>query len=133
MTRSRRRHRDTGSATVLVLAAGVVLAVAVAVVVMVAGSSLARHRAADVADLAALAAAQRLLHPAPDACVAARRTAAVNGGRVRSCQVEGATVLVTVTTPAPRWATWLGPAVGRARAGLVSDISEQPGSIDPSS
>ena len=125
-----RRREDGGAATVLVLAAAVVLAFAAAVGVMVGGAVLARHRADTVADVTALAAARRLLLPASEACLAARRTAEANAGRLRSCEVRGPTVVVSVTTAPPVWLAWLGGASGRARAGLVSDISDQAGPID---
>ena len=124
------RRGDTGSATVLALAAASVLALAAAVGVMVGGAVLARHQASAVADVTALAAAHHLLQPGREACAAARRTAEANGSRLRSCEVRGATVAVSVSTPAPPWLAWLGSTSGRARAGLVSDISEQAGPID---
>jgi secretion/DNA translocation related TadE-like protein len=128
-----RRYADTGAATVLALTSAVVLAVAAAVGVMVGGAVLVRQRAGAVADVTALAAARQLLQPASVPCAAARRTAAANGARLRACVVDGATVLVTVSVPAPGWLAWLGAAPGQARAGLVSDISHQAGPIDAAS
>jgi secretion/DNA translocation related TadE-like protein len=128
-----RRRGDTGAATLLALSVAVVLAVGAAVGVMAGGAVLARHRASGVADVTALAAAHRLLLPAAEVCAAARRTAEANGSRLRTCAGEGAAVVVQVATPTPPWLAWLGSAAGRARAGLVSDISDQAGPTGPPS
>jgi secretion/DNA translocation related TadE-like protein len=122
--------RAAGSATVLVLAAVLLLGVTTAVGMLVAAGTVARHRAAAAADLAALAAAAHPFEPPGPVCAVAVRVARANGTRLTRCTVAGAAVEVVVQRAAPAWVGWLGPAVGRARAEAFPDIAEQPGSTD---
>lgn len=109
---------DRGSATVWVLACGLaILLLAVAAAGWVA-ALLARHRAETAADLAALAAADRIGFAADGeaVCEAARPIARSNGGSVLDChatlQPDGrsGTVVVRVATAADL------PVVGRVTA-----------------
>jgi secretion/DNA translocation related TadE-like protein len=85
---------------------------------------MARHRAASVADLAALAAARSAELGAAQPCSAAVEVAAAGGARLESCRqlADGSTgVVVAVEGPVVGgpWG-WLhtGPARARARAGV---------------
>lgn len=122
---SRRPAGDDGMATALVLGLSAVLGVVVLVVGLLGAVVVARHRAASAADLAALAAASRLLDGAGAACAAARDTAAPAGADVASCRLDGDTVVVTATVPAPAALRALGLAGdlllrSTARAGPVA-------------
>ena len=84
----------------------------------------ARHRAGAAADLAALAAAERVAQGVGSACGVARRVAAEHGARLVRCQVEGSVVDLTVRLVASgstRWVAVVGVSsvtpVARARAG----------------
>ncbi|GAA4388810.1 hypothetical protein GCM10023147_14770 [Tsukamurella soli] len=82
----------------------------------VAAAVAARHRAQAAADLAALAAAARVVD-ADAACVAATRIASANGGRLRDCGTEGLEVVVRVEVDA-RFALFASStAAAAARAG----------------
>jgi secretion/DNA translocation related TadE-like protein len=110
------RPTERGSATVLVLAfAAVLLLVGCALGVVVA--VVHAHRIAQSgADLAALSAA-RALSLGGDPCVEAARIAAADGVRMTGCQVDGATVTVTVTAAGPHWLGQTADLSARARAG----------------
>jgi len=76
----------------------------------------ASHRARAAADLAALAAADALVHGGgADPCAVAGGVAADNHASLMECAVAGDTVTVAVVT-APSW-PGLGAARARARAG----------------
>jgi secretion/DNA translocation related TadE-like protein len=116
-TGGRRVTGDDGSATVLVLALVLVLATLTGLLLSLGAVAVARHRAASVADLAALAAAERALAGTTVACAVARRTAAAAGGWLTRCDVTGEVAeVVAAVRPAGRLAG-LGPATARARAG----------------
>jgi secretion/DNA translocation related TadE-like protein len=102
---------------VLVLALAAVLAVVGAVAAAVGAVAVARHRAASVADLAALAAADRALAGQGVGCAAARRAADASAAVLVSCRVTGeiADVVVTVR-PAGALGSW-GMARSHSRAG----------------
>lgn len=88
---------EAGSGGVLVLAVAALL-VAVAVAMVLVGSAVtARHRAASIADLAALAGAAHALAGPATACSAALSVAAGDQGRLERCHVEDQDVVVTVT------------------------------------
>lgn len=106
---------DSGVAGVLVLGLAAVVVALSALLVSLAAVAVARHRAAGVADLAALAAAQEGL--SGDACGAAARTAAAGSATLLRCDVEGLEVLVVVEVRPPGPLAELGAARGRARAG----------------
>lgn len=96
--------------------ASVLVLVGVAVAALGA-VAVARQRAASVADLAALAAAARVLDGQAVACARAARVAERGGGRLTGCVVAGDQVLVTAQVRPPGPLGDLGPATARARAG----------------
>ena len=106
-----------GSATVLVLALAGLLAVVGGLGATVGAVAVARHRAAAVADLAALAAADRALAGEVTACAAARRAAAAGSAVLDSCRLTGQVADVAVTVrPAGALGSW-GVARSHSRAG----------------
>jgi secretion/DNA translocation related TadE-like protein len=116
---------DAGSATAWVLVATAVLLLSTVTVLAFVSVVVTRHRAAAVADLAALSAVPNALSGA-GGCATARRVAAASGGALDACAVtsEG-NVEVAVSIPAPSWLsqltrTQMGPARARARAGPTS-------------
>ncbi|MCV7422330.1 flp pilus-assembly TadE/G-like family protein [Mycobacterium yunnanensis] len=86
---------------------------------LVGSAVIARHRAQAAADLAALAAAGRLVSGPQVACASAQSLAAVMSATVAACAVEELDVVVT-TEVAVRLGRW-GVHVARAsaRAGPV--------------
>ena len=108
---------DRGSASVLVLGLLVVLSVVAGVLVAAGVLVVTRHRAGAAADLAALAAAARVLDGAGPACAAADRVARATGAGVRSCVLEEGGAVVTVELLPPGALGALGHAVAVARAG----------------
>jgi helicase/secretion neighborhood TadE-like protein len=115
---SRPWRGDRGSASVWVLAVGLAV-IAVAQALVVIGSvTVARHRAQAAADLAALAAALKVLDGESAACARAAEMSARNGASLVACHLDGFDVVVTVevvATGAPLW----GAARRSARAGPV--------------
>ena len=111
------RRGDRGAGAVLVLAVAAVLVLVASTGAALAAVAVARQRAAAVADLASLAAAQHALQGQAVACGWAARTAAADGGRLRSCVLRGdvAEVVAEVRPSGPLGR--LGSAVSRARAG----------------
>jgi len=109
---------EDGAGTVLVLAV-VLSALLLASAVAVLGTAVvARHRAAGVADLAALAAADVLLgRTAGDPCAAAASVAAAGGAALARCAPAGEEVVVEVRVDVGGVLAGLGPARGAARAG----------------
>lgn len=98
------------------------VAIGVIAVTLIAGASLlqvtstleARHRASAGAEVAALAAADGLIGYAEgDPCELAATVANRAKAVLTVCEVEGLQVDVELSV-----ATLLGPAVGRARAGI---------------
>jgi len=111
------RAGERGSATVLVLALSTVVALLGMVLATLGAVGVARHRAASVADLAALAAASRALDGPGPACEAAQQVATSAGGILTGCRLVGAVADVTAEVrPAGRVGS-LGTATARARAG----------------
>lgn len=96
------------------LAALLVVSLAVA---QVGAAVVARHRAQAAADLAALAAAGRLVDGRQAACAVAEAVAAAMRAGSAGCSVQGLDVTVRVTVPVRlgRWGT--GHAHAGARAG----------------
>jgi len=113
---------DRGAATVLALALVHLLLLLGVVGAVIGAMAVTRARAAAVADLAALAAAQSYGDPCSDA----RSAAEANGMAMVSCSTDGTDVVVAITTPAPavvgRWLAALGrdasPVTAWARAGM---------------
>jgi secretion/DNA translocation related TadE-like protein len=112
-------RRDDGAATVLVLGLCAVVLLAGTVAAALGAVAVARHRAASAADLAALAAASRVLEGRHVACGAAELVARRAYARLRSCRVEGWEVVVEAAVVPPGAVGALGSAVVTARAGPV--------------
>ena len=108
---------DGGAATVLVVGVTTVCLALLAGGVELARVVVTSHRAAAVADLAALAAAQQSSAFAEDAaCPAAARVAALNGASLVEC-VMSRDGTVTVWVSAVCAGPWPRVAVARSRAG----------------
>ena len=89
--------RDRGSATLWVLAAVLALSSFAALVLTAGLVAIDRHRAATVADLAALAAAAHSRDGPAAACDVAARVASASRARLVDCRLDGAeAVLLTV-------------------------------------
>lgn len=111
------RTDDSGAATVWAAIAMAALLVVAAVLFSLGSVMLTRQRAADTADLAALAAAGGAARGAEAACDRANSVAVRAAVRLVSCQLDGWDALVEVEAAAPG-----GPGVAsaHARAGPVS-------------
>lgn len=101
----------------LVLALCLLLVTVATVLVALGAVGASRHRAAVSGDLAALAAAARVLEGQGPACAAASRVAQAQGAELDACEVLGdvAEVAVTVRPAGPLGR--LGAARASARAG----------------
>lgn len=108
-------RRDRGLATVWAALATVTLCTVFAVVLALGQVVVARHRAGGAADLAALAAADRALDGAAEACRAARQVAGAQGAEVVWCAVQGeiadVAARVRVGPYAPEVRSRAGPVV----------------------
>jgi secretion/DNA translocation related TadE-like protein len=111
-----RRRSETGIATIWGLAIIGILILLAAVSAGVVALIGARHQAEAAADLSALAGAQAAVD-GEDACDAARRIAAANGGSLTRCDVDGEIVEVRVEVDGPRLLGEAWVLTGRARAG----------------
>lgn len=109
---------EVGSATIWVLAAALLLAAAAAVVLARGFVAVDRHRAATVADFAALAAAAHVIDGQPAACALADEVARAGRARLLDCVVssDGA-VVVDVLVPPSGPLAGFAPVRVRARAG----------------
>jgi secretion/DNA translocation related TadE-like protein len=114
----RSRWGDRGSASVWVLAIGLVVLVAAQAFAVVGSAMVARHRAQAAADLAALAAAMKVLEGESVACARAAEVSAHNGASLVACRLDGLDVIVTVEVAAAGSVRW-GAAQRSARAGPV--------------
>ncbi|MFD9798295.1 Rv3654c family TadE-like protein [Streptomyces sp. NPDC059071] len=103
---------DRGAATVWTAFAACALCVVFGAVLALGQAVAARHRAGAAADLAALAAAGRILWGEQDACAAAARVAAAQGATLVRCQVRDDIADVTTRVAHPPW-----HPQSRARAG----------------
>ncbi|MGW2375545.1 Rv3654c family TadE-like protein [Kitasatospora sp. NPDC001683] len=114
---------DAGSATVWLLALAMLGTVVFAGTIAVGAVVTARHRAESAADLAALAAADRLLLDPDGGCGRAAGIAAAQGAGLASCEVDRSADAVEVVAEVPVGGLPLrlpvGPARARARAGPV--------------
>ena len=108
---------EDGFAGVVVLALCGVLVLLGGTAAAVGMAQVARHRAASVADLAALAGARQVLSGAPAACAQADRIAGAAAGRLLRCVVVGDVVEVVAEVRPPGRLGLLGAATARARAG----------------
>jgi secretion/DNA translocation related TadE-like protein len=113
---SSRPRPETGIATIWGLAIIGILMLLAAVSAGVVSLIGARHQAEAAADLAALAGARAAVD-GEDACEAARRIAAANGGALTGCDVQGDIVEVRVEVDGPRLLSEAWVLTGRARAG----------------
>jgi secretion/DNA translocation related TadE-like protein len=108
---------EQGSATVVAVAMIAVL-MAIVLGIMVFGMAVvARHRAQAVADLAALAAAGRIVAGAAAACSAAQAVAGAMRATVSGCRVEELDVVVGVNVAVELGRWGVGTAEAQARAG----------------
>ncbi|MET9231477.1 Rv3654c family TadE-like protein [Lentzea sp. NPDC003310] len=107
---------DRGSAAVSGVAAMLSLIIVVVAGGQVGSAVVARHRVTGAADLAALAAAARLVDGEESACEQAKRVASENRCALTSCAVSGWEVVVGVSAITP-----FGPVNARARAGPAED------------
>jgi secretion/DNA translocation related TadE-like protein len=87
---------------------------------------VARHRAAGVADLAALAAADRAHLGAGRACAVAEGVAAAAGASLLGCRLDGPVAEVTAQVRPVGRLGELGAATARARAGPLDPPAGQP-------
>jgi secretion/DNA translocation related TadE-like protein len=104
------------------LAAGLVAALVTITLggVWLGAAQVARHRAQAVADLAAVAAAGRLVLGPDIACQQARDLAVVMKAAIRACDVEELDVVVTI---AVRMGGWINSeARAAARAGPAGTV-----------
>ncbi|MEU6233181.1 Rv3654c family TadE-like protein [Kitasatospora sp. NPDC047058] len=117
------RRGDAGSATVWLVAFAVLGCAAFTATLAVGAVAGARHRAESAADLAALAAADRLLLDVDGGCGRAAGIAAAQAATVVSCTVdrEADAVEVVAEVPVDGLPVRLpvGPARARSRAGPV--------------
>jgi len=111
------RRGDSGSASVLVLSLALALSVLAALLTVLGAVAVARHRATAGADLAALAAAGRVLEGSATACGRAEELARAQDSRLVGCELTGDVVEVVVEVRPPGWLGRFGTARGRARAG----------------
>ncbi|MFF2142049.1 Rv3654c family TadE-like protein [Kitasatospora sp. NPDC058190] len=117
------RGPDAGSATVWLLALAMLGTAVFAATIAVGAVVAARHRAESAADLAALAAADRLLLEPDGGCGRAAGIAAAQGAGLVSCSVDRSADAVEVVAEVPVGGLPVhlpvGPARARARAGPV--------------
>lgn len=83
-------------------------------------AAVTRHRAANAADLAALAAAAEARNGQVSACAEARSVARHMGARLSACHLEGWDALVRVEIAPAGVLSRFGTAHARARAGPVA-------------
>jgi len=110
--------RQRGSVTVVMAAVLAVTAMVAALTAEVGRAIRVRGRAQTVADAAALAAAQELIHPSADPEAVASEYAERHGGALLACDCDGpdeVTVEVELAVSLP----FLGPRTVRARARAV--------------
>lgn len=111
--------RDRGSMTIWVAAVIALIWLGAGTALVAGTATIARHRAAAAADLAALAAAVHVPDGQSGACRMAAAIAARNGGRLQTCRVAGEDVEVQVVRPVHLGRLGVHQAVASARAGPV--------------
>jgi secretion/DNA translocation related TadE-like protein len=111
--------RDRGSATVWVLAAGMVMVLAALAVSTIGAAIVARHRAQQAADLAALAGAAYALTGEAAACARAAELVSLNGASLVSCRLDGPDLIVSAAIEPAGPPVLTRPATASARAGQV--------------
>ncbi|MGP3987778.1 Rv3654c family TadE-like protein [Streptomyces sp. 3N207] len=112
---------DRGSASVWAALSVVALCGVFAAVLGFGQAVYVRHRAGAVADLAALAAADRALEGPTRACAVARRVARVQDARLSRCAVRGE---VADLDAGVRWGPYTARV--RARAGPAGGLPDGP-------
>lgn len=121
---------ERGSGSVLILIAISIVLATMAGVAALASGYQARHGAAAAADLAALAAAERMRTGNGDPCESARSVTAANGANLVDCSVHDWEVDVTVRRDVETegWlgSDWIGDPVRRARAGVEPTSDPSP-------
>ncbi|MGH3326981.1 MAG: Rv3654c family TadE-like protein [Streptomycetales bacterium] len=122
-----RRPADAGSGTVWVLLLVSVVWVAGTFTLALGQVLAARHRAGGAADLAALAAAERVVDGRSQACGAAERVVRANDASLVACVLQGDVADVLVEVSFPALLEVLPPARARARAGPSWAGTFQPG------
>lgn len=113
----RRLRSERGSGTLLTLFVSVLLLPALALAVLWSAASVARHKLAAAADLAALSAAQTLQSGTPDPCPTADRIATAHDVQLTNCQVIAETVTIQVATHLNLHPLLIPPLTTTARAG----------------
>jgi len=114
---------DRGSATVWSVGAIAVLCAVFGAGLALGQAVVVRHRAADAADLAALAAAGHWAEGRAEACAHADRVARAQGARLVRCTLEG-----TVSDVTAAWAQ--GPLSAQARARAGPPAPPDPAAVD---
>ncbi|MFF2130212.1 Rv3654c family TadE-like protein [Streptomyces olivochromogenes] len=109
------RCSDGGSATVWTVGAIAVLCVVFGAVLAMGQAVVVRHRAAGVADLAALAAADHWADGGTAACAQADRVARAQRARLVRCAVEGEISDVTAASGAGSFDVEVRSRAGPAR------------------
>lgn len=109
---------ERGSAAVSGVVAMVLLIIVTVAGAQVGAAAVARHRVTGAADLAALAAAARLIDGDESACEQAKRVARANEAELVGCAVSGGEVVVELSAITP-----FGPVNARSRAGPAEDRS----------
>lgn len=108
---------DRGSATVLAAVLSLVVLVLLGWLVQLGAATAARQRAEGAADLAALAAAARVIGGPELACAQARRVTDGMRTRLLTCTLTGREVRVEVAGELPGPLAGRQPPSARARAG----------------
>ena len=131
-----RSGRDSGSASIWLVALLALAGCALLAALGLGAAVSARHRAEAAADLAALAAADRMLLDPAGACGLAAGTAAAQHARLTSCALRSDwaedSVEVTVEVPMPGVLfSGLPPARGRAKAGPLYASSSFSSTTEP--
>lgn len=106
---------ERGSVTIVMAGVLAVVAMLAALTVEVGRAARVRGRAQAVADAAALAAAQELIHPTADVEAVAGEYAGRHGAELIACACDGPDE-VTVEVELDVWLPFLGPRTVRARA-----------------
>jgi len=120
------RRRDAGSGTVMALAVLMVAWVFAALALALGQVAALRHHAGSAADLAALAAASRMLEGPAAACDEAAQVAGSYQATLVRCVVTDATVDVAVSVRARGRLAALGAMSAHARAGPVGVSRDAP-------
>jgi secretion/DNA translocation related TadE-like protein len=114
---------QTGSATIWMVSAIAVVVMMAVAAIGVGSVVLARHRAGNAADAAALAAAADAIDGPAAACARGAAIARLDGARLISCSLQDAVAAVRVTVALPRAIRALAARTGEV--GTLSDASGQ--------